>query len=251
MEIGHVKPKRGHGEGLQALTWREWQRLRRFPQPLIGWAGTLVVPYASDALGMSAVTPVFGALALFGAIVPMLNGLRVLTRSGGLARCLPFSMAQIKMSMVTVPADPGRGLGRARRARLRGRRRRRPDATSGRVADGRRHRRRRAARRGPLDPGQGRRLRRADGLDPGRRVAPGLVTNLFRGFDVCLLATAPMLLGFSPLWSLAIEAITAVVLFNSFDADSMRARQQDAQRQLDLQKREREAQATVAKQRKR
>ncbi len=80
---------------------------------------------------------------------------------------------------------------------------------------------------------------------------PGLVTNLFRGFDVCLLATAPMLLGFSPLWSLAIEAITAIVLFNSFDADSMRARQQDAQRQLDLQKREREAQATVAKQRKR
>ena len=62
------------------------------------------MPYASEALGLSAVTPVFGALALFGAIVPMLNGLRVLTRSGGLARCLPFSMAQIKMSMVTVPA---------------------------------------------------------------------------------------------------------------------------------------------------
>ncbi|MGI3782067.1 MAG: DUF6297 family protein, partial [Janthinobacterium lividum] len=104
MEIGHVTPRRGHGEGLQALTWREWQRLRRFPQPLVGWAGTIVVPYASEALGLSAVTPVFGALALFGAIVPMLNGLRVLTRSGGLARCLPFSMAQIKMSMVTAPA---------------------------------------------------------------------------------------------------------------------------------------------------
>ena len=80
---------------------------------------------------------------------------------------------------------------------------------------------------------------------------PGLITNLFRGFDVCLLATAPMLLGFSPLWSLAIEAVTAIVLFNSFDADSMRARQQDAQRQMELQKREREAQATIAKQRKR
>ena len=80
---------------------------------------------------------------------------------------------------------------------------------------------------------------------------PGLVTNLFRGFDVCLLATAPMLLGFSPLWSLAIEAITAIVLFNSFDAESMQAKQKEAQRQMDLQKRERESQAAMARQRKR
>ena len=86
---------------------------------------------------------------------------------------------------------------------------------------------------------------------PSGAFPPGLMSNVFRGFDVCLIATAPMLLGFSPLWSLAIEAITAIVLFNSFDADSMRARQQEAQRQMDLQKREREAQATIAKQRKR
>lgn len=252
MEIGHVTPRRGHGEGLQALTWREWQRLRRFPQPLIGWAGTLVVPYASEALGLSAVTPVFGALALFGAIVPMLNGLRVLTRSGGLARCLPFSTAQIKMSMVTAPAilaavwavlvapafagvvsgGAGRPLGTASLMAV-------ATAAAGLLA--------------------AIRWTQAKGVDFSKPMVstqagalpPGLVTNLFRGFDVCLLATAPMLLGFSPLWSLAIEAITAIVLFNSFDADSMRARQQDAQRQLDLQKREREAQATNTKQRKR
>jgi hypothetical protein len=252
MEIGHVTPKRGHGEGLQALTWREWQRLRRFPQPLVGWAGTLVVPYASEALGLSAVTPVFGALALFGAIVPMLNGLRVLTRSGGLARCLPFSTAQIKMSMVTAPAIlaavwavlvapafAGVATGGAER----------PLGTASLMAVA-------TAGAGLL---AAIRWTQAKGVDFSKPMVstqagalpPGLVTNLFRGFDVCLLATAPMLLGFSPLWSLAIEAITAVVLFNSFDADSMRARQQDAQRQLDLQKREREAQATVAKQRKR
>jgi Family of unknown function (DUF6297) len=252
MEIGHVTPKRGHGEGLQALTWREWQRLRRFPQPLIGWAGTLVVPYASEALGMSAVTPVFGALALFGAIIPMLNGLRVLTRTGGLARCLPFSMAQIKMSMVTAPAIlsaiwavliapafvgvVGTGVTR-------------PFGTAALMAVA-------TAAAGLLAAV---RWTQAKGVDFSKPMVstqagalpPGLVTNIFRGFDVCLLATAPMLLGFSPLWSLAIEAITAIVLFNSFDADSMRARQQDAQRQLDLQKREREAQAVHAKQRKR
>ena len=69
-EIGHVKPKRGKGLGLQAIIWREWQRLRRFPQPLLVLAGTIVVPYAADALGMSVLTPVFGALALFGATDP-------------------------------------------------------------------------------------------------------------------------------------------------------------------------------------
>jgi len=252
MEIGHVKPRRGHGEGLQALTWREWQRLRRFPQPLVGWAGTLVVPYASEALGLSAVTPVFGALALFGAIVPMLNGLRVLTRTGGLARCLPFSMSQIKMAMVTAPAILA-GVWAVLVA----------PAFVGVVGDGVHRPFGTAALMAVATAGAGLlaaiRWTQAKGVDFSKpmvstqagAVPPGLVTNLFRGFDVCLLATAPMLLGFSPLWSLAIEAITALVLFNSFDADSMRARQQDAQRQLDLQKRERESQATNAKQRKR
>ena len=58
VEIGHVKPQRGQGLGVQALTWREWQRLRRFPQPLLVLAATVVVPYAADALGMSVLTPV-------------------------------------------------------------------------------------------------------------------------------------------------------------------------------------------------
>jgi len=252
MEVGHVTPKRGHGEGLQALTWREWQRLRRFPQPLIAWAGTIVVPYASEALGLSAVTPVFGALALFGATVPMLNGLRVLTRTGGLARCLPFSMAQIKIAVVTAPAilaavwavavgpafagvaggAAGRTFGEASLMAV-------ATAAAGLLA--------------------AIRWTQAKGVDFSKPMVstqagalpPGLVTNLFRGFDVCLLATAPMLLGFSPLWSLAIEAITAIVLFNSFDAESMQAKQKEAQRQMDLQKRERESQAAMARQRKR
>ncbi|SDU98365.1 hypothetical protein SAMN04488544_2984 [Microlunatus sagamiharensis] len=252
MEVGHVTPRRGHGEGLQALTWREWQRLRRFPQPLVAWAGTIVVPYASEALGLSAVTPVFGALALFGATVPMLNGLRVLTRTGGLARCLPFSMAQIKLAVVTAPAilaavwavavgpafagvaggAAGRTFGEASLMAV-------ATAAAGLLA--------------------AIRWTQAKGVDFSKPMVstqagalpPGLVTNLFRGFDVCLLATAPMLLGFSPLWSLAIEAITAIVLFNSFDAESMQAKQKEAQRQMDLQKRERESQAAMARQRKR
>ena len=250
--IGHVRPVAGHGEGLQALTWREWQRIRRFPQPLFVLAGTVVVPYAAEALGMSAVTPVFGALALFGATIPLLNGLRVLTRTGGLARCLPFSMGQIKLAVVTVPAIlaavwavligpaftgvAGGGLPR-------------PFGTASLLAVA-------TAGAGLL---AAIRWTQAKGVDFSKpmvstqagAVPPGLVTNLFRGFDICLLATAPMLLGFSPVWSIAIEAIVAIVLFNSFDPESLRARQEEQKRLLAQQKRQREAAASVSKQRKR
>ncbi|HET8914999.1 MAG TPA: DUF6297 family protein, partial [Propionibacteriaceae bacterium] len=43
-ERGHVHPRRGKGLGLEALVWREWQRLLRFPQPLVVLAGTIVIP---------------------------------------------------------------------------------------------------------------------------------------------------------------------------------------------------------------
>ncbi len=251
-EIGHVRPVAGHGEGLEALTWREWQRIRRFPQPLFVLAGTVVVPYATEALGMSVITPVFAALALFGATIPLLNGLRVLTRTGGLARCLPFSMAQIKLAVVTVPAilaavwavligaaftgvaggSASRSFGEASLMAV-------ATAAAGLLA--------------------AIRWTQAKGVDFSKpmvstqagAVPPGLITNLFRGFDMAVLATAPMLLGFSPIWSIAIEAIIAIVLFNSFDSESLKARQEEQKRLLDQQKRQREAAATASKQRKR
>jgi hypothetical protein len=80
---------------------------------------------------------------------------------------------------------------------------------------------------------------------------PGLMTNLFRGFDVCLLITAPMLLGFSPFWSLLIAAIAALILLNSMDAESIRAKQAEQQKALAEQKKQREAEVLAAKQRKR
>ena len=250
--IGHVRPVAGHGEGLQALTWREWQRIRRFPQPLFVLAGTVVVPYAAEALGMSAVTPVFGALALFGATIPLLNGLRVLTRTGGLARCLPFSMGQIKLAVVTVPAILAAVwavlIGPAFTG-VAGGALPRPFGTASLLAVA-------TAGAGLL---AAIRWTQAKGVDFSKpmvstqagAVPPGLVTNLFRGFDICLLATAPMLLGFSPVWSIAIEAIVAIVLFNSFDSESLRARQEEQKRLLAQQKRQRESAASVAKQRKR
>ena len=252
IDVGHVKPRRGKGLGVQAITWREWQRLTRFPQPLLVVAGTIIVPYAADALGMSTLTPVFAALALFGATIPLLGGLRVLTRTGGLARCLPFSLAQIKLASITVPAIVvalwvlattaaylGFGDGAVDRTL--------PDAFLMSLASGA------AGLLGAI------RWTQAKGVDFGAPMIstqagafpPGLMTNLFRGFDVCLIITAPMLLGLSPFWSLVIAGIAALILLNSVDAESMRAKQAEQQKLLAEQKKQREADALAAKQRKR
>ena len=242
MEVGHVKPTRGKGSGLSALTWRELQRLRRFPQPLIVVAGTAVVPYAADALGMSVLSPVVGALALFGALIATLGGLRVLTRSGGLARSMPFSLSQLKLASVAVPAGIAVLWAIATTAAFRGFGsgvvvHSIPDASLMALA---------TAAGGLLGAV---RWTQAKGVDFGApmvstqagAVPPGLMTNLFRGFDVVLLVTFPMLLGGSPLWSFAIAAIAALILLNSMDAESMRARQAEQQKMLAKQKQEREA----------
>ena len=252
MERGHVHPKRGKGLGLEAIIWREWQRLWRFPQPLLVLAGTIVVPYACDALGMSTLTPVVAALALFGAMIPLLGGLRVLTRTGGLARCLPFSLARIKLasiavpailagiwSVATTPAYLGFGDGAVQRTV--------PDASFIAIA---------TAAAGLLAAV---RWTQAKGVDFGAPMVasqagafpPGLVTNLFRGFDVCLLTTAPLLLGLSPVWSLLIAAIAAMILLNSMDAEALRARQAEQQKQLAAERKQRAESAAAAKQRKR
>ena len=252
LEKGHVTPQRGQGLGLQALTWREWQRLRRFPQPLLLLAGTVVVPYAADALGMSVLTPVISALVLFGALIPLLGGLRVLTRTGGLARCLPFSLAQIKLASITVPAIlaavwavlttaayRGFGDGAVDRGVV--------EATLMAVA---------TAAAGLLAAV---RWTQAKGVDFGAPMIstqagafpPGLMTNIFRGFDVAILVTAPMLLGFSPFWSLLIAGVAALILLNSMDAESLRSRQAEQRQELERQRKQREADVVAAKQRKR
>ena len=252
IERGHVVPKRGRGVGLQAIIWREAQRLWRFPQPLLVLAGTVVVPYAAVALGMDALTSVFAALALFGATIPLPGGLRVLTRTGGLARCLPFSLAKIKLASIAVPATLAALWAIATSPAFFEVVSRQPDrvlADVGTMSTA-------TAAAGLLAAV---RWTQAKGVDFGAPMIssqagafpPGLITNLFRGFDVCLLTTAPMVFGFSPLWSLAIAGIAALILLNSLDAEALRARQAEQQRQLEAEKKKRQAAGAAAKQRKR
>ncbi len=101
---GHVRPTKGRGTGVSALVWRDVERLWRYPKPWIALAVSLVVPYAADALRLSQVNPLISGLALVIALVPFLGSLRVLTRTGGLARMMPFKTSTIRTAAMAVPA---------------------------------------------------------------------------------------------------------------------------------------------------
>jgi hypothetical protein len=230
MEIGHVRSKPGRGVGLTPLVWREAQRLARSPQPLLWVALSLVVPYAVDALGMGSVMPIFAALVLFGAMVPMLNGLRVLTRTGGLARSMPFSTKAIKRAVVAVPAVVALLWAIAVVPAFLG-------------FGGEHHPLGTAVLMAVVTGAAGflGAVRWTTGKPPnfgGPAVAsqfgaipPGLIIGLIRGFDMALLITAPLLLGLSPVISLVIAVIVAFVLL-SLDWESMKAQAEEQQKQL-------------------
>ena len=197
IERGHVHPRRGKGLGLEALIWREWQRLWRFPQPLLVLAGTIVVPYAADALGHEYAHP-------------GLCGTRPLRRNHPAARRAPGADAYRWVgSLLALLSRPHQtrldrracDLGR-RSGPWRPLRRTSGSATepsSGTVPE--------ASMMAIATAAAGLlaavRWTQAKGVDFGAPMVasqagafpPGLVTNLFRGFDVCLLTTAPMLLG--------------------------------------------------------
>lgn len=103
VERGQVRPTRGRGLGLQTLVWRDVQRLIRFPRPLLALAVTAVVPYAVEALGMGRFSSTISALVLVAALIPFFTTLRVLSRTKGLMRCLPFTTSQVRTSASVVP----------------------------------------------------------------------------------------------------------------------------------------------------
>jgi hypothetical protein len=171
IERGHVHPKRGKGLGLQALIWREWQRLWRFPQPLLVLAATIVVPYAADALGT----------------YPRARSTRLVRRNGPAARRTPgpdaFGWAGPLPAVLAGPhqaridrrtRDLGWALGRRNGPGLsRLRRWGSPTSSAGSCVDRHRDWGSWAARGGALDPGEGSRLRRTHGRQSSRGLSSG------------------------------------------------------------------------------
>ena len=236
IERGHVRPTRGRWTGAGALVWRDIQRLIRFPRPLLGVAGAILVPYASDAIGLALMTPFLSAVALMFALVPTLGALRVLSRSTGLARTLPFSTAELRTASFAVPGLLALLWASATLPAFLG-------ATGGL----------------PRDPQDAVLVAFACGLagllaairwqtakpvnfavpmmaTGAGALPPTLVFNLIRGFDVAALVTAPILLNVSPLWSLGIAVVLLMILRVGFNMEEMQEQAKEQQKMLEAEK---------------
>lgn len=237
MERGHVTPTVGRGTGLTALLWRDLQRLTRFPRPLVALAASVVAPYALDALGMTTLNPFISGLILVVVLVPFLSMLRVLTRTGGLARLFPFRTSQVRTvamavpfllalvwAATTVPAFIGITSGGAERSNL--------DGLLVALITG---------LAGWLGAVRWVTAKKVDFGSPmvateSGAVPPTLILNLFRGIDMVALITAPVMLGGSPLYSFAIAAVAFVFLRGTFNMDEMKAQQEQLKREQDAAK---------------
>ena len=198
---GQVRSRRGGPRGLGALIWLDAVRLWRSPSRLLLVIAATPIPYAARVLGAGSVTAVIAVVAGFLAALPLLVGLRVLTRTPGLARMLPFPAAQSRAVALVVPgcclliygilatsATPNPipvALGAL--------------AAAARWVTGR-------------PPDYGRPLVST----PAGAVPANLYGSALRGFDVALLTGLPLLIpnGNGPVLSMALSAVVLLVLIN-------------------------------------
>jgi hypothetical protein len=108
-----VRSRRGGPSGQAALVWCDLSRLRRSPQALVILAGVVVVPYAAEAAGAGRVVLLLTALCGFLAGLPLLAGLRVVTRTPSLVRAMPFPVSSTRKSTLVVPGAAMVGFGLA------------------------------------------------------------------------------------------------------------------------------------------
>lgn len=233
VERGHVRATRGRGLGASALFWRDVQRAIRFPRPLFLLAVSAVVPYAVSALGLGRLNAAISAIVLMAALVPFFASLRVLSRSRGLARCLPWSTSQLRgaasilpgilagvWSLTVLPAFLGAGtqdpapMAQTSLVAL-------VCGVAGFVAAFRWVAAKPPDYSGPM-------VSTSAGAMP-----PGLAMNLVRGFDMVALITLPVVLGLSPWISLVIAALAwSVLRMGGLDAEEIAAQKEEQERML-------------------
>lgn len=233
-EIGNVRARRGHGHGLTAIAWRDLQRLRRFPRPLLPLAVSIVVPYVLDALGLAVIAPPVAAIALFGSAIPLLGGLRVFSRSSGMGRSLPFNPGQTKRASVAVPAVlcilwamgtfPAY-VGFGSEAAIRSI----PEAMI--IAEV-------VAAAGLLGAIRWTIAKPINFSAPmvatgAGAMPPGMITNLFRGFDICLLITLPLVFNLPWLVSVGLAVLCGAILLSSFNVAEMQHKAKQQQAEMD------------------
>lgn len=233
MARGSVRPTRGRGQGTSALVWRDAQRLVRFPRPLLLLLASVLVPYSVQALGLGALNVAISALVLLAALIPLFGSLRVLSRTKGLARCLPMSTAEVRTAVTIVPSvlallwcvavTPAfMGVGTpVRRGLAEGAMIALVCTAAGLVG---------AVRWVSAKP--------ADYSAPmvstsAGALPPGLAANLIRGFDMVALITLPVIFSLSPWISLVLAAIAFSILrMGGMDPELLEAQRAEQQRLL-------------------
>jgi len=233
MAVGQVRPTLGFGHGLTALVGREIQRLWRYPKRLVLLLVSLGVPYAVGALGLTRFNPFISAVVLLIAFVPLLGSLRVLTRTRGLARLFPFRNAQLRYAVAAVAAGLALvwailatpafyGLGAEVKAT--------PTAAAAHAVL--------TAVAGFLAGVRWVSAKPADYSTPMMQTGfgalpPSLMFNLFKGLDVVVVVTGPLLLGWSPWVSAVIAALVAYLLSGTFDMREAQQMQEELKKQRD------------------
>jgi len=152
--------------------------------------------------GFDVLVPVAAGFAGFVAVRPLVDGLRSVCRSIGLARALGMDLRELRVIMAVVPglfaalwsllAFPAIGSGVATFAVAAG-------MLSGAV--------RQASARPPSYAGP-------LVTSPMGAIPPGLFSQPARGFDLLLVCLAPVLLGLSATWVLLIPAFVLTVMFS-------------------------------------
>jgi hypothetical protein len=199
---GRVRSRRGMGSRGGAIMQREFFRILRWPRRLVIAGALLVVPYAVAGAGFEVLVPIAAAFAGFVAVRPMLDGLRTVCRSTGLARAMGMDLRDLRVVMAVVPglfavlwaalAFPAIGSLSATFAVAGG-------VISGAV--------RQASARPPTYAGP-------LVASPMGAIPPGLFSQPARGFDLLILCLAPVLLNLPPLWVVAIPAFVLTVMFS-------------------------------------
>ncbi|MEU4601935.1 DUF6297 family protein [Kribbella sp. NPDC023972] len=198
---GRARSRRGLGSRGAALVHREFLRILRWPRRLVIGFALLVVPYAIAGAGFHVLVPVAAGFAGFAAVRPLMDGLRSVCRSTGLARALGMDLRELRVIMAVVPglfaalwtllALPALGNGPVAFAVAAG-------IISGAV--------RQASARPPSYAGP-------LVASPMGAIPPGMFSQPIRGFDLLLLCLVPALLNLSSIWILAIPAFVLAVMF--------------------------------------
>jgi len=232
---GQVRPTRGRGVGPSAVIWRDVQRLGRNPVNLLVLAFSAIIPYALTALGVGRLGTPISALILCFVLVPFFDSLRVVSRTKGLSRSFPFEQQQLRSALMTVPGVlmliwalvtlPAYLIGQ--------------EMTAINVNE--------AfflsfltAVAGYLGAIRWVSAKPADYSSPmvatgAGALPPGLLFNLFRGFDVIAVIMFPLVMGWS--WGHWASLILAAIIFlvlrsGGLNMDDMAERQEEARREL-------------------